>query len=286
MIKLGLALLLSASLSSGPPAQSSKPPVQPRHTITCEQIGPARATGRQFDCQPVPDPITPTGAPLGARTVRRSPPTIRTYKCNKVVETSIELVSPAACTPASRARAASVLGRPSRDASGEPHGAPIIPVGLSTLARKFTTVVNSRGVAIVNVEKPVTAAAPSISWKILRNVGRTGLIGRYGTHDQPPTRSRHASTHTFSSDGKDHIPAGDLHSDRAGIHTPRPPRISHCGPASGKTIVRTASVYIETSYQTPGHQSRRRPQPDRFRHTPVSRPTGAHFSSCAKSVSA
>jgi hypothetical protein len=250
MITLGLALLLSASLSSGPATHSSKPPLQPRSTITCEQIGPARATGRQFDCQPVPSPITPTGAPLGARIVRRSAPTTRTYKDKKAAATSIELdvhdsparlgdlnLSPAANTPASRAPARSVLRR-SRDPSADPHGLPITPAGLPTLPRKFTTSDNSRGLAIVNVEQPVAAAAPSVSSKILRNVGRTGLTVRHDTHEQPPARSRHAPAQKLSRDGKDHIPAGDLHSDQAGIHSPHPPRISHRRPASGNTIMR------------------------------------------------
>jgi hypothetical protein len=126
-------------------------------------------------------------------------------------------VSPAASTPASRARAASVLRRASHDANADPQGVPITPVGISTLPR-----------AIVNVEKPVAPAASSVSWK-LRKVGRTGLIVRHGTYDPPPARSRHTSTHKFSSDGKDHIPAGDLHSDGAGIHRPRPPRLGHMG---------------------------------------------------------
>jgi len=137
-------------------------------------------------------------------------------------------VSPAANTPASRARAASVPGRASHDASADPHGVPITPVGISTLPREFTTAVNRRGVAIINVEKPVAPADPSISWQP-RKVGRTGLIVTHGTHDPPPARSRHTSTHKVSSDGNDHIPAGDLHSDRAGIHRPRPPRIGHIG---------------------------------------------------------
>ena len=133
----------------------------------------------------------------------------------------------AASTSASRARPASLLRRASHDASADPHGVPTRSVGLSTLPREFTTAKDRPGVAIVNVEKPVVPAASSISWKSLRKVGCTGLIVRHGTYDPPPARSRYASTHQFSSDGKDHIPAGDLHSDRAGIHRPLPPRIGH-----------------------------------------------------------
>lgn len=138
-------------------------------------------------------------------------------------------VSPAASTPASPARTASVLRRASHDASADPHGVPITPVGISTLPREFTTANDRPGVAIVNVETPVAPAACSISWKSLRKVGRARLIVKHGTHHQPPARSRHASKHKFTSDGKHHIPAGDLHSDRAGIHRPRPPRIGHMG---------------------------------------------------------
>jgi len=117
-------------------------------------------------------------------------------------------------------------------------------VPLSTLPREFTTARN-RGVAIVSVEKPVAPAAPAISWNLLRKVGRTGLIARHGAHDRPRARSRHASTHRFISDREDHIPVGDLHSDRSGTHRPVRPRIGHCAPASGKRSVRSASVYIE-----------------------------------------
>ena len=134
-------------------------------------------------------------------------------------------VSPVASTPASREQAASVLRRRSHDASADPHGMPIPPVVPSTLPRKFTTAVTRRGVAIVNVEKPLSD--PSISWKVPRKVGRSGLIVRHGTYDPPPAPSRHTSTHKFTRGGQDHIPAGDLHSDRAGIHRPRPPRIGH-----------------------------------------------------------
>ena len=126
-------------------------------------------------------------------------------------------VSPVASTPASREQAASVLRRRSHDASADPHGMPIPPVVPSTLPRKFTTAVTRRGVAIVNVEKPLSD--PSISWKVPRKVGRSGLIVRHGTYDPPPAPSRHTSTHKFTRGGQDHIPAGDLHSDRAGIHT-------------------------------------------------------------------
>jgi hypothetical protein len=137
-------------------------------------------------------------------------------------------VSAAASTPASRARAASVLRRASHDARADPHRMPITPVGLSTLPPKFTTALNRRGVAIVNVEMPVAPPDPSISWQ-LRKVRPTGLTVRHGTYDPPPARNRHTSTHKFSSDGNDHIPAGDLHTDRAGIHRPGPARIGHMG---------------------------------------------------------
>ena len=75
---------------------------------------------------------------------------------------------------------------------------------------------------------PVAPPDPSISWQ-LRKVGPTGLTVRHGTYDPPPARNRHTSTHKFSSDGNDHIPAGDLHTDRAGIHRPGPARIGHMG---------------------------------------------------------
>ena len=133
--------------------------------------------------------------------------------------------SPGASAPAPRAQGPSRLERPSRDASANPHGKPAKPTGPSTLPRKFRTAKDRRGVAIVNVEKPVAPADSSS--KSLRTVGRTGLIVRHGIRDQPPTRSRHASTHKFSNGGKQHIPAGDLHSDQAGIHRPHPPRIGH-----------------------------------------------------------
>jgi len=136
--------------------------------------------------------------------------------------------SPAASTPASHARAASMLSRATHEPSADPHRLPITPVGISTLPHEFTRAVNRRGVAIVNVAKPAAPAAPWIS-RELRNVGPAGLIVRYGTHDPPPARNRHAPTDKFSSDGKEHIPAGDLHTDPAAIRLPRPPRAGHVG---------------------------------------------------------
>ena len=135
--------------------------------------------------------------------------------------------SPAASAPAPRAQAASRLERPSRDASANPHGKPAKPTGLSTLPRKFTTAKDRRGIASVNAEKPVAPSDPATSQNILKKVGRAVLIVTHSTHHQPTAGCRRTSTHTFSSDGKQHIPAGDLHSDPADIHRPRPPRIGH-----------------------------------------------------------
>jgi hypothetical protein len=148
-------------------------------------------------------------------------------------------VNRAASTPASRAREAFILRRPSHVANADPPGVPITPVGISTLPRGFTTAVNRRGIASVNAEKPVAQADPSISWK-LRKVGRAGLIVRYGTHDPAPARGRRTSTHKFTGFGKDHIPAGDLHSDPAGMQRPRPPRIGHIGTHAAAGGIRAA----------------------------------------------
>ena len=101
----------------------------------------------------------------------------------------------------------------------------ITPVGISTLPPKFTTAATRRGVAIVNADKPEAPTAPSIT-RQPRKVGRTGLIVSYVPR---PARSRHTSTHKFSNDSNDHIPAGDLHSDRPGIRRPRPVQIGHMG---------------------------------------------------------
>jgi hypothetical protein len=66
----------------------------------------------------------------------------------------------AACQPASRT--GSVPGRPRHDASAPPHPVSIISVALSRLPRGFITGKDWRGVAIVNVETPVSPANPSI----------------------------------------------------------------------------------------------------------------------------
>jgi hypothetical protein len=133
-----------------------------------------------------------------------------------------------ASTPAPRARAASIPGQASHHASANPHTVPTTPVGLSTLPRTLTTAKNRRGIAIVNADKPEAPAEPSISSKQPKRE-HARLIVRYGTHRQPPARRRQTPTHKFTSDGNDHIPAGDLHSDPAGMQRPRPPRIGHMG---------------------------------------------------------
>ena len=182
--------------------------------------------------------------------------------------------SPAASAPAPRAQAASVLRRRSRDASADPHGVPTRSVGLSTLPREFTTANDRPGVAIVNVEKPVAPSDPATSQNILKKVGRAVLIVTHSTHHQPTAGCRRTSTHTFSSDGKQHIPAGDLHSDRADIHRPRPPRIGHMGTqavgggigAAGSALTAPPSNTLSSPPATPaplksGPARRPRPAP-------------------------
>ena len=83
-------------------------------------------------------------------------------------------VHPTASTPNPRARAASILRRPTHDANANRQCGPITPVGISTLPRESTTAATRRGVASVNAEKPNAPADPSIPCQ-LRKAGRTGL---------------------------------------------------------------------------------------------------------------
>jgi hypothetical protein len=149
-------------------------------------------------------------------------------------------VNPAASTPAPRAWAASILRRRTHDANASPHRMLIAPVGISTLPPRFPTAATRRGFAMVNVDKPVAPTAPSITGQP-RKVGRTRLIVSYVP---PPARSRHTSTHKFSNDGKDHIPAGDLHTDPAGIHGRRPVQIGHMGTHSVRGAIGEAGTAL------------------------------------------
>ena len=58
----------------------------------------------------------------------------------------------------------------------------------------------------------------------------------------------------FTSDGNDHIPAGDLHTDPAGVQRPRPARLGHIGTQAlggGICAAGTALIAPETKTLSP-----------------------------------
>jgi hypothetical protein len=80
----------------------------------------------------------------------------------------------------------------------------------------------------------------------------------------------------FTSDGKDHIRAGDLHSDRAGIQRLRPPRIGHTvTPAVGGGIGAAGSALTAPAANTISSPPA---VPGPLHHRPHALPRGHHLS--------